>query len=166
MPCITHQTPAGQLSYDGSVYASALLSRIVHPRLLPQRPGVCSLRLCLLRCQAAVLNAASSLTWGRWLHTRVRQKTRLFFLQAPRASQGQGEPLVPSLRQVVPSRNSQGAPGRSRGGIPQLDGEAKTSSSPRGGLVQPDWHLLCLPVKKLHARKRMSGNLVLRIFKV
>lgn len=26
-----------------------------------------------------------------------------------------------------------------------------------GGLVQPDWHLLlCLPVKKLHARKRMS----------
>ena len=56
--------------------------------------------------------------------------------------------------------------GRSRGGVPQLDGEAKTSSSPPGGLFWPDWHLLCLPVKKLHARKQMSGNLVLRVFRV
>ena len=82
-----------------------------HPRLLPLSPRVCSLRLRLLYCQAAVLNAASSLSWTWWLHTCVRQKTRLFFLQAPRASPRQGEPLVPFRHQLVPSGHSQGAPG-------------------------------------------------------
>ena len=137
-----------------------------HPRLLPQRPTVCSLSPCLLCCQAAVFNAASSLTWAWWLHRRQTEDTPLLSPSTtghPRARRASGPfPASDGAQQEFTG----GPLGRSRGRIPQLDGEAKTSSSPPGGLVWPDWHLLCLPVKKLHTRKQTSGNLVLRVFRV